>query len=646
MAHAITLKSDLGDGLLFVRMQAHERLGHDFRYELRAISQDSTVDLGALLGRPMSVTVKEAQGYTRHFHGIVAEAAQAGFQVIQDLRYAVYEVTLVPKPWLLRHGKDCRIFKNQSVPEIVRTVLAEIGYTDVRLGLGGSYPPREYCVQYRESGFDFISRLMEQEGIYYYFTHSAATHTMVLADALGAHAAAPSFERIPYCPPGQKGSRMKDSITDWETARSIDSNRVQLTDYDWLRPKASLLATEEAPDAVGGSGIGDLDVFDYPGEHVTVADGQRYARVRAEALGAAQSQYRGHTDACGLAVGALFTLKDFPLAEYNQEYLVTQTEIELVEVDYVSGDAAARPPFSCRFTALPSRQPFRSLPTAPRPVIAGLQTAVVQGDTAEDIAVDKYGRVQVTFFWNAPDKPKAQTSCPVRVASSWAGKRWGAVQIPRVGQEVVVSFLEGNPDRPLIIGSVYNADNMPPYALPENKTRSGVKSRSHLGGAEDYNEIRFEDKKGSEELLLHAQKDLRHEVENDHFATVDGNETAEIKRERTHTIGGDDTLKVGRTLRIEAGSEIELVTGAARLVMKRTGEIELSGTRLTFDGQVSVDMNAGVMTNIGAGANLTIKSNAALLVNANAAAVVRSMGGLLLNATGPAVLKGLPPIIG
>lgn len=291
MAHAITLQSPLGKTLRFVRMSAHEALGRPYAFALHGISRDVAIDLRALLGKPMAVKVTSPQGYVRHYHGIVAEAEQTGFEQIEGLRYATYAFSLVPKLWLLGQRRDCRIYKNKSVPELVRALLAEVGCTDVKLRLSASYTPREYCVQYRESALDFISRLMEQEGIYYYFAHSASTHTLVLADSLGAHESSAPFAQIPYCPPGQKGSRMKDAITDWSLARSAHSTRVRLDDYDYLKPKASL-RVDETPAESSGPALGELDVFDYPGEHLDVAAGRRHAQVRAEALNVAQAQYQ------------------------------------------------------------------------------------------------------------------------------------------------------------------------------------------------------------------------------------------------------------------------------------------------------------------------------------------------------------------
>jgi type VI secretion system secreted protein VgrG len=649
MTHAITVTTNPpGNTLLFARMTASEGLGRLFSYRLELLSQSGELDLGGLLGTPMTVKVVE-DSYTRYFNGIVCEAMQGSYETIGDVRYASYQVTLVPKPWLLTRKVDCRIYTAQSVPDIIRSVLADIGYADVKVDLSGNYAERDYCVQYREDGFNFISRLMEQEGIYYYFTHTASTHTMVLADGLGAHVAIDPFKTIPYAPPLQSGARNAASISVWGAQRSVNSLKYQLTDYDPLKPKSSLLSTESL---TGDSyhDVSGLSVFDYPGPHVTTADGQRYAQVRVEALNARHARYQGETNAFGLATGALFTLKDFPRKELNQEYLVIGTEMKLEDADYVSGSAGAEP-FTCYFEAIQSKQPYRSLPLATRPTVVGLQTAVVTGsDTDEDIAVDQYGRVQVTFHWNTPDRPNAKSSCPVRVASPWAGKGWGAVSIPRVGQEVVVSFLEGDPDRPLIIGSVYNGNNTVPYSLPDNKTQSGIKSRSLNGTAEDANELRFEDKAGSEDFFIHAQKDMHEEVENDHVVAIDHDETITIKNDQTltvqhnqtetvqndrsHTVNHNDTLSVsqngstsiGQSFKLEAGTQIELVTGASSITMKSSGEIEIKGVNITItgdatvkmEGQVEVGIKAGATMDIGAGASVKVHSDAMMAVEGGA----------------------------
>jgi type VI secretion system secreted protein VgrG len=670
MTQRMTLKSDLGDKLLPASLSGSEQLGKLFSYQLKLLSKDGEIKLRDLLGSSMTVTL-DADGYKRYFNGMVSEISQTGFESFKDERYSEYAVTLVPKAWLLLHKVDCRIYTGMPVPKIIQTVLAEIGYTDVKLSLSGTYQPREYCVQYREDYFNFISRLMEQEGIYYFFQHTDDTHTMVLADSLGAHAATGGFAELPYRPQtdGNRAAR-EASIHDFSAARSVQTTKYSLTDYDPLKPKASLLGTEAINNADDNHGVDGMESFDFPGDHVTSGDGKHYAQVRLEALNVPQSQCSGSTSACGVLTGALFKLTEFPRKELNLEYLVTGSTVHIENASYHSGQQDGEL-FFCNFSAIRSGQPFRTMPTAAKPMIVGLQTAVVAGsDTAEDISVDKYGRIQVTFHWNKPDKKNAHISCPVRVASSWAGKNWGAVHIPRVGQEVVISFLEGDPDRPLVIGSVYNADNMPPYNLPDNKTQSGIKSRSHEGGAAaDFNEIRFEDKKDSEELFMHAQKDMREEVENDHFVDIDHDETVNIKNDQTEnikhdrklTVGNDDKLDVtqnatttiGQKFKLSAGTEIELVTGASSIVMKSDGTIEIKGVNIKVtgsmgvkvEGQVEVGIKAGATMDIGAGASLKMHSDAMLEVAGGAMATVKGPM-LTLKGDGMAQLSGGIVMIG
>lgn len=654
MARIFTLHADSpADKLLFASMDVDERLGALYSHTLVALSRDAKIDLRKLMGKPLAVHMRMPDGYERWFHGIAVEAAQTGFTTVDNLSHAVYRIVLAPKPWLLSQRQASRIFVDKSVPEIVRAVLSQIGYSDVRLSLSGNYPKREYCVQYREDDLNFISRLMQKEGIYYYFLHDSGKHTMVLADGIGAHSAPRGCETLPYLPPGQLHGRTVAGVGEWMPATAVHTTGYHLTDYDPLNPRASL-AVEGAPE--GGfalHAVDGLESFDFPGGHRLAADGTRHARVLAEARNAERARFRGRSGAYGMAGGALFRLSDSPGAAWDAEYLVTACAIRLEESGYASGEGAGAEPYACTFEAIDSRLQFRNLAQARQPVVPGLQTAVVTGADGsgkdEEIAVDEHGRVHVRFHWSPQAAEKDQEhSCPVRVASFWAGKQWGAVHIPRVGQEVVVSFLEGDPDQPLIIGSVYNATHMPPYALPANKTQSGIKSRSADGGADDFNEIRFEDKKGSEELFLHAQKDMREEVENDHFVLVEHDENFEIKNDqvgkvgndRKHEVGNDDTLDVknnatttvGKKFKLDAGTEIELVTGQSSIVMKSSGDIQIKGVNISItaqnsvkvEGQVSVGIKAGATMDVKAGAQMTIKSDAMLTAEGGAMATVKS----------------------
>lgn len=631
LADTITLTADCKDRLLFRRMRASEHLGRLFSFQVEILSQAVTVDLLTLLGTTMTVNFVSEGGGKRYYNGIVNAAEQTGFESIDDVRYATYAVTLVPKPWLLTQKVDCRIFTKTSVPDIVKLMLQEVGYADVDMNLSSVYEKRDYCVQYREDSFSFISRLMEQEGIYYYFTHSSGTHTMVLADSGGAHAAVAPFASLPYCPPTQRGNRTTATVSEWKTLRSVNPLKCELTDFDPTAPTATMLDTVSLEHDAGYHNIADLTVFDFPGDYTNAtksSTGQRYTQVRTQALNAQHQLFSGSSDAWGIATGNLFTLKDFPRSEYNQEYLLIGTEISLEGGEYASGGDSG-PPFTCMLKAIASRQPYRSPQITPRPIIAGLQTAIVTGSQTDgDIVVDKNGCVQVTFHWNKPDKPNAKNSCPVRVASSWAGKSWGAINIPRVGQEVVISFLEGDPDQPLIIGSVYNAAHVPPYALPDNKTQSGIKSCSDPNGsASTFNELRFEDKKGSEDFYIHAQKDMHQVIEHDHNVTIKNDDVSAIQNNQKVTVSKDGSTSIGQKYKLEAGTEIEFVTGAASITMKSSGEIEIKGVNITISGDASVKVQSAATVEVAGDAMATVKAPTLTL---KGEAMVQMSGGIIM----------------
>ncbi|WP_024888753.1 type VI secretion system Vgr family protein [Luteimonas huabeiensis] len=657
---SFVLESDHGDALRLLAMDGRERLGALYEFRVRAASPDPRLDLVGLLGKPMAVAMRMPDGFSRHFHGIAIEAAQTGFTVIDDLRHAVYEIVLAPRLWLLTRRRHSRVFANRDVVSILRAVLDGIGFSDVRVGLSADYPVRETCVQYREDDFAFLSRLMEQEGIYYWFEHDAAKHTLVLADGIGAHAAAKGAAKLPWLAAGAHGMREAVGVTEWRPSSALHATAVRLTDYDPASPRTDLEGRGDAAQGVRLHAVDGLEQFDFPGARASAGEHGRLAQVAVEAQAVARARCSGACDAYGLAAGALFALAGSPGGAWDREYLLTACAFAAREA---GDDDAGEAPWQCRFEAIDSRVAFRSPQATPRPLVAGLQTATVcdaggEGDD-EAIAVDRHGRVHVRFHWSDSARGRDQAhSCPVRVATPWAGKQWGAIHIPRVGQEVVVSFLEGDPDRPLIVGSVYNATHMPPYPLPGEKTRSGIRSRSEGGGAEDFNEIRFDDKKGSEELYLHARKDLREAVENDRLLRVERDEDAEIgndqrlkvTRDRRHEIGNDDTLEVGGKFRLEAGSEIELVTGQSRIVMTSAGEIRIEGIDIAIagrnavqaEGGVQVGIQAGATMDVKAGAAMTLKSDAMLTAEGGATATVRSP---VLSLDGQGIAQMSAPLI-
>ncbi|WP_236255039.1 type VI secretion system Vgr family protein, partial [Pseudomonas sp. Y39-6] len=525
------ITSPLGpDVLLLNQMGGGEELGRLFAYELQLTSLDANIDLNQLLGKPMSVGVQLADGGERHFHGIVAQCSQS----IDQGQFASYQVTLRPWLWLLSRTSDCRIFQNLSIPQIIKQVFRDLGFSDFEDALSRSYREWEYCVQYRETSFDFVSRLMEQEGIYYFFRHEQDRHVLVLADAYGAHttvpgyadfvsrlmeqegiyyffrheqdrhvlvladaygahATVPGYVSIPYYPKDEQ-QRERDHLYNWHLAQQVQPGSLELNDYDFQRPSASIDVRSAMPRP---HAAGDYPLYDYPGTYVQSADGEHYARTRIEALQTLHEQIEFNGNARGLGSGNLFSLTGFSRQDQNREYLIVGCRYYIVQESLESGGGSNSAQFDSSLTCIDAQQSFRPLANTYRPIVKGPQTALVVGPKGEEIWTDQYGRVKVHFYWDRHDQSNENSSCWIRVSQSWAGKNWGSMQIPRIGQEVIVSFLEGDPDRPIITGRVYNAEQTVPYDLPENATQSGIKSRSSKGGTPaNFNEIRMEDKKG------------------------------------------------------------------------------------------------------------------------------------------------------
>ena len=544
-----SVTTNLGeDVLLLRRMTGSEALGRPFELKLSLFSENPDLRFQDILGQSFTVRLELANGGRRYFNGLVSHFSQSP----GEGRYAHYQATLRPWFWFLTRTADCRIYQNKTVPEIIREVFGRHEFAEFEDALSGSYRTWEYCVQYRETDFNFLSRLMEQEGIYYFFRHADGRHTLVLADSIAAHDTVTGYGNIPYYPGNAQQRVYREQIIDWQVTRQVQPGAYELNDFDFTRPRASLLARSSAPHDHQHA---RLEIYDYPGEYTQSQHGDAYARIRLEELSAEHERAYGSSNAHGLTVGALFTLENFPREDQNREYLVLSTDCEVTSDEYESrmGFAAdTREPFTCNFTAMDRRVPFRPSRLTPKPFVQGPQTAIVVGPAGEEIHTDEYGRVKVHFHWDRHDESNEHSSCWVRVSHPWAGKNWGAIALPRIGQEVIVDFLEGDPDRPIITGRAYNAEQMPPYALPDNATQSGIKSRSSKGGdATHFNELRFEDKKGQEEVYFHAEKDFNRVVENNDTLKVGfekkgaGNQTVEIYNDQSETVGNNQTVKVG-----------------------------------------------------------------------------------------------------
>jgi type VI secretion system secreted protein VgrG len=626
----------LGDSLLLQSLVGHEELSRPFDYELVLLSTDASIKPSSLLGQSVTVEVEVEELKTRYYNGIVSRFVRGG----SVGRHSLYRATLRPWIWLLSRTADCKIFQNMTVPDVIKQVFRGFGLSDFDDALSGSYRTWDYVVQYRETALAFVSRLMEQEGIYYYFRHESGKHMLVLADGYSAHAAAPGYEEVPFFPPETPHLRERDHLNEWSASEQIQPGAYMLNDFDFTRPKASLQAKTADP---RDHARADMEIYDYPGEYSESGDGDNYVKARLHALLAEHEQLEGQGNVRGLAVGNLFKLTQFPMSDQNREYLVVGSH-HVVENNTRESSGGGETRVSASIHAIDSRTQYRPAQLTPKPLISGPQTAIVVGKAGEEIWTDQYGRVKVQFHWDRLGKSDENSSCWVRVAQVWAGGRWGAMHIPRIGQEVIVEFLEGDPDRPIITGRVYNGDNKPPYDLPANQTQSGLKSRSTKGGNPDnFNELRFEDKKGEEHVYLQAEKDyqiyVKHDesrkIDNDRFKEVLKNESVKVGVDRTEEVGANETITIGadqtitvhanQTLTVDANQTIGVLGQRTESVAKtETVSIDLARTHtvggsdtlsvalaqtISVDGARSVSVGKDQSVDISGNHSLSVSKN-------------------------------------
>ena len=555
--HTVLLHSPLGDDLLFYQFKGIEQLSQVPQYTLELLSKKADIEFSQLLGKHMSVELQVPEGCgqegKRYFDGIVERISYIGMQG----RYHHYQVSLQSWLGLLKHTQDYKIFQNKTVIEILQEVFAEAPEAKVEFKTQGHYTPWPYCVQYAETDLNFVLRMMEQEGITFYFTHKQGEHTLVLADNPASHTEFQGYGTIAYQRPGQQQEKgaQAEGITHWQRTEQVKPGQLVLSDYDFTRPHVNLqqLRAQVKPHAMGS-----MEVFAYPGFYDKEGDGEQFVRHQMEAQALLTCQASGVGKARGLACGHTFELEGFLRPQENRAYLLTGTSILMTQADYEGLEGAAGAgkgsSFDCGFTAIDAKTPFRPQRVTPKPRVPGPQTAVVVGPPDEEIHTDEYGRVKVHFHWDRYGNKDGEDTCWVRVSQVWAGQNFGFQAVPRIGQEVVVDFLEGDPDQPLITGRVYNAEQKVPWDLPANKTQTGVLTRSTSGGHyETANAIRFEDKKGEEEIWFHAEKNYRTEVENSETKTVGahrsktigGNETNHIRKNRTETVDGNESIIIG-----------------------------------------------------------------------------------------------------
>lgn len=593
------LTTPLGpDVLNAVRLDGHEGLSQLFQFSIEAVSDGDPVDFNGAIGNNCTLML-EGKTVKRAFCGVLTEA----HHLEASASYQTYRLTLRPWLWLLSRTSDCRLFHDKSTPQIIEEIFNDRGFNDFELRLTESYPPREYCVQYRESDLDFVCRMMEEDGIYFFFEHEEGKHTLVLADAKSSHKPIPGLDSVMYLPRVVTGRSDKESIYEIITNRSFQTGKIALNDYDYEKPTASM-KSQHANQT--GHARDDMELYDYPGRYTETSDGDRFARVRLEAAQAHDFRREAIGDAPALTPGAVIKMTDHPQASENIEFLIVACNHTFEAQDYRSGSGGyGGEPYGGSYVFQPSDRPFRAPAASPRPRIHGMQTAKVVGADGEEIDVDEMGRILVQFHWDR----RQDKSRRVRVAQTWSGNNWGSSYWPRIGQEVLVAFLEGDPDQPLVVGTVYNGDRSVPYALPANKTKGGIKSNSSKGGS-GYNEIVLEDKKNAEEIGIHAQKDLNVVVLNKETREIgerftgggNSRETTLHKGNDSLTLGtGKQTIDIAQSQTTTAGTEVTIEAGM-KLTLKVGGSsIEITPAGITIQGTAKVGIKGGAMVEASAG---------------------------------------------
>lgn len=638
--------------LRVLRFRGEEALSRPFRYRLELACEDPALDFAQVIDKSAVLGIL-AGGPTRYVHGIVDRFEQGE----PGQRFTLYQMELVPAIWRMYYRHNCRIFQEMSAPDIIKKLLGELGLSGdaYRQSLQGNHPVREYCVQYRESELAFISRLMEEEGIFYYFEHAGDRHVMVMGDSTSVHQAIPGESKIRYVP-RQAGQVSDVHIFDFRYAEAIRPGIATQRDYNFKRPAQDLTGTKRA------DADRNLEVYDYPGLYEDTGFGNAQTQVRLEEWRVPRQGGSGESVCAQLIPGYTFELDQFPRKDRNKKYLLTGLVTEGAQpqvLEETAGGAGSR--FSNRFECLPATVAFRPPRVTPKPFVKGAQTAIVVGPSGEEIYTDEYGRIKVQFHWDREGQADEKASCWMRTSQAWAGAAWGMISIPRIGHEVIVDFLEGDPDRPIVTGRVYHGTNRPPYALPEHKTRTVMKTNSSTGG-DGFNEIRIEDKKGEEQIFIHAERNQDTRVKNDalewigndrhliikhdQLEMVEGEQQSLVKKDQVAQVKGDVHLTIdGDRMQKIAGSQHLTVTGDRKESitgehnLKSTGNHNLS-TSGKWSQQASTEMHAKAGTNMAlqGGMNVHIKGGMNVVIEASVGVTLKCGGSFVnVSPTGVAI---------
>jgi type VI secretion system secreted protein VgrG len=675
----ITIDTSLGDQITFHSMGGIEGLSQLYAYDIHVLSPRADLDASNWLGQSVTVLLQRSglSEEARPWNGVVSAFEYVGSG---DDGASRYRITMRPWLWYLTRRVDCRIFQNLRIPDILTKVFRDRGFTDFESVLQEDYGTEEYVVQYRETDFHFVSRLMERAGIYYFFRHAHGRHTLVLADSPHVHDPAAGAEQIPFAPPDANRAETGEHVTAWRVDGSVESSRYAHADFDFKRPNMRLYSLRDTPQS--GSAPA-LEIYDYPGGFSSYASGDEYAQLRLEQRRVDVQIFVGESTARGLTVGATFELTDHLRDDLNASYLVTWARYRLVAPEIHSIADIQEAPFSCRFGGMRADVTYRPALKTPRALVQGPQTATVVGPEGREIWTDQYGRIKVQFHWDREGRYDENSSCFVRVSQPWAGTGWGAQFIPRIGQEVVIDFLEGDPDRPLITGSVYNGTHMPAFKLPDRQTQSGFRSRSTPDGTQvNGNEIRFDDLTGLEELFIQAEKTQTTWVKGDQSLTVLGQQSEKVARNqltnvggsRSSSIGGDETLTIARSHVVDVGgarrevtrgsSEERIEGGALRSVAGPIADHVLGGRRIdtvgplaehvigskteTIDFQSTVSVGGGLSTNVKGNARCSVDGSLSAFVGIGSTptnASVTVNGDVTIGATGQVTIRGDEKIV-
>jgi type VI secretion system secreted protein VgrG len=643
----LRIATPLGKDVLVLRsFTATEGLSTLFHIYLELLHEETsegpphTVDVQQILGQPMTILVEQQDGKKRFFHGICNRFSHGN----RDERFTYYRAEVVPHLWLLTRRAQSRIFQRLSVPDILKKVFS--GF-DVNYEIQGTFHPRDYCVQYRETDFNFAARLMEEEGIYYYFEHTEDGHKMIVANTPQSHRPCPEKSEVHFAERLSSDEGFISAIRTWEVNEQLQTGKYTLWDHCFELPHKHLEADKTSRFLIGNNN--KLEIYDFPGGYAQRFDGvdkgggsqpaevqkifednKRTVELRMQELDAAYKVVSGASDCAPLTPGYQFDFINHPAESFNGKYVLTSVQHSAEQSPDYDSNHHIRRPYNNSFTCIPhgsGKAPFRPSRVTPRPVVSGTQTAVVVGPPGEEIFVDKYGRVKVQFHWDREGQSNADSSCWIRVSQNQAGTKWGAAYWPRIGQEVVVDFLEGDPDQPIIVGSVYNATELPPYTLPDEKTKTVLhKSNSSKGGG-GLNEFRIEDKKGSEQIFMYAQRNQDVRVKKDRFETVGAEGHLIIGGDQLEQVGGDKHLHV-------KADQNEKVDGTVSLTAGMDMQ-EKVGLKYALDAGMEIHLKSGLNLVLESGATLTLKVGGNF-INLNPAGIFIQGTLVLINSGGAA----------